>query len=141
VARSTACARPGRRGTRRIAPRDRLTDEAFTWLIGQLEPGVTEVAVAWELEKYMREHGASGLSFESIVASGPNAAKPHARPEDRVIQAGEPLTIDMGAIVDAYHADLTRTIVLGEPDDKFREIYAVVLEAQERALKGIRARA
>lgn len=116
-----------------------LTDEAFTWMAGRLAPGMTEKAVAWEIEKYLREHGASQLSFDTIVASGPNAALPHAQPTDREIRAGEPITIDMGGVVDGYHADLTRTVVIGEPDDKFREIYGIVLEAQTAAIRGMRA--
>ncbi len=116
-----------------------LTDEAFTWMAARLRPGMTEKAVAWEIEKYLREHGAERLSFDTIVASGPNAALPHAVPTDREIQTGEPITIDMGGVVDGYHADLTRTVVLGEPDAKFQEIYGIVLEAQLAAERGMRA--
>jgi Xaa-Pro aminopeptidase len=116
-----------------------LTDDAFTWLTTWLQPGTSERAVAWELEKYMRERGAEELSFDIIAASGPNSALPHAHPTERVLQAGEPFTIDMGAVVDGYHADLTRTVCLGAPDDTFLKIYGVVLEAQLAAEHGLHA--
>lgn len=116
-----------------------LTDEALEWMLGRLRPGMREREVAWELEKYMRERGASGLSFDTIVASGPNAARPHAGAGEREIQSGEPITIDMGGIVDGYHADLTRTVVLGEPDETFEKVYATVLEAQLAAERAARA--
>ncbi|MGH2485148.1 MAG: M24 family metallopeptidase, partial [Ktedonobacterales bacterium] len=74
-----------------------ITDETFTHLCGYLRPGMTERNIAREIERYMLEKGADGLAFSSIVASGPNAALPHAVPSDRQIQAGEPITIDMGA--------------------------------------------
>jgi Xaa-Pro aminopeptidase len=104
-----------------------------------MKPGLTEKQAAWEIERYLREHGAEGVAFELIVASGPNGALPHARPSDRVIQAGEPIVIDMGCRVDGYNSDLTRTIVLGEPGEKFREVYAIVLQAQLAAEEALRA--
>ncbi len=116
-----------------------LTDTAFTAVAPTIRPGMTEREVAWALETYMRTRGASGVAFEIIVASGPNGALPHYRPAERQIQPGEPIVIDMGARVDGYHSDLTRTIVLGEADAKFREIYAIVLQAQQTAESQIRA--
>jgi Xaa-Pro aminopeptidase len=103
-----------------------------------IRPGMTEKEVAWELEAYMRTHGAEAAAFDIIVASGPNGAMAHATISDRVIQVGEPIVIDVGARVDGYHSDLTRTLLLGEPDDRFQEIYDVVLRAQRSALEGIR---
>lgn len=117
----------------------RLTDEAFSHLLAWVRPGVTENEAAWEIEKYIREHGGEGLSFPTIVGGGPNGAMPHHAAGDRPLQAGEPIVIDMGAIVDGYHADMTRTICLGRPDDQFWTIYNLVLAAQERAEKGMRA--
>jgi Xaa-Pro aminopeptidase len=117
----------------------RLTDEAFAHAVTWVRPGVTEKQVAWEIEKYIREHGGEGLSFPTIVGSGPNGAKPHHGAGDRPLKIGEPIVIDMGAIVDGYHADMTRTICLGQPDEQFWAIYSLVLTAQERAEKGLRA--
>lgn len=116
-----------------------LAEDGLRYLLSILKPGMTEKQAAWELEKYLREHGADGLSFETIIASGPNAALPHYHPAERVIQANEPITIDWGAEIDGYRSDLTRTIVLGEPDAKFREVYGVVLKAQLNAVANIKA--
>ncbi len=107
-----------------------LGDEAFQAVAQLIEPGWTETQVAWEIEKYAREHGADSLSFETIVASGPWGAMPHAQPREKRIEAGEPIVIDMGVKVDGYCSDLTRTIVLGQPDDEFKKIYDIVLTAQ-----------
>jgi len=105
-------------------------DAAFQAVAGRIEPGWTEKQVAWEIEKHAREHGAEGLSFETIVAAGPWGAMPHAQPRDRAIEAGEPVVIDMGVRVDGYCSDLTRTIVAGGGNGRFREVYDVVLTAQ-----------
>jgi Xaa-Pro aminopeptidase len=115
-----------------------LADEAFTHIVGFIEPGMTEKEVAWELEVFMRTHGAARVAFDLIVASGPNGALPHATVSDRVIRAGEPIVIDLGAMIDGYNSDLTRTICAGQPDDRFREIYDIVLEAQRAAEGSIR---
>ncbi|HZQ10443.1 MAG TPA: Xaa-Pro peptidase family protein [Anaerolineae bacterium] len=113
----------------------KLTDDAFAHFLTQVRPGMTEKQGAWVIESYMREHGADRLAFNPIVASGPNAAQPHAEPSERAIQAGEPLTIDIGAQVGEYNADMTRTITLGHASDKFREVYNTVLKAQKTVEK------
>ena len=117
----------------------RLTDEAFAHFLEWVRPGVSESEAAWEIEKYIREHGGEGLAFPTIVGSGPNGAMPHHQAGERLLQPGEPIVVDMGAVCGGYHADMTRTIVLGEPDDQFWSIYNLVKEAQERAEAGIRA--
>src|SRR5438552_1661990 len=99
---------------------------------------MTEKEVGWELGSYMRTHGADGMAFDVHVASGPGSAEPHHVSSERQIAESDPVWIDMGAKVNGYHADLTRSFVLGEPDEQFRKVYAVVLAAQlaaERALK------
>ncbi len=117
-----------------------LADAAFTHITDWIKPGVTEKEVAWQLESYMRLHGAEALSFDPIAAAGPNAAKPHAVPTDRPVQAGEPLILDFGCKVEGYCSDMTRTICLGEPaDEKYLEIWNIVLEAQQAALQGAKA--
>jgi len=117
-----------------------LADEAFEAVARRIEPGWTETQVAWEIEKYVREHGGDGVSFETIVASGPWAAMPHAYPRaEKRIEAGEPIIIDMGARVDGYCSDLSRTLVLGKADGQFDKIYDIVLAAQEAAEALIRA--
>jgi Xaa-Pro aminopeptidase len=116
-----------------------LTDAAYAHITRWIKPGVTEKEVAWELESFMRTGGAEALSFDSIVAGGPNSAKNHAVPSDRPLQAGEPIILDFGCVVDGYCSDMTRTICLGEPaDDRYLKIWNIVLEAQESALQGIK---
>lgn len=107
-----------------------LGDAAFTDVAERIEPGWTEKQVAWEIEKYIREHGGDALSFETIVAAGPWGAMPHAYPRDRKIEPGDGVVIDMGSDVGGYMSDLTRTICIGKPDDQFRKIYDIVLTAQ-----------
>ncbi len=117
-----------------------LADEAFEAVTRRIEPGWTETQVAWEIEKYVREHGGDGVSFETIVAAGPWAAMPHAYPRaEKRIEAGEPIIIDMGARIDGYCSDLSRTFVLGKADGQFDKIYDIVLAAQETAEALIRA--
>lgn len=115
-----------------------LTDDAFAHFVRNVRVGMTEKQGAWMIESYFREHGAEGNAFDPIVASGPNAALPHAEPTDRQIQAGEPLTIDIGARLDGYNSDMTRTITLGYATEKFQEIYGIVLKAQKAVEKRAR---
>ena len=114
-----------------------LTDDAFAHVEQTIQPGWTERRVAWEIEQYARSRGADGMAFESIVAAGPWGARPHARPRDEAIHAGQPIVIDMGARYDGYCADMTRTIVLGDQDDAFPRIYDIVLAAHETAAQMI----
>lgn len=116
-----------------------VADEAFARVTRRLKAGMTEREVAWMLRSEIHALGADGIAFDTIVAAGENSAKPHYRPDQTQIPAGVPIIIDMGAVVDGYHSDMTRTIVIGEPDDVFREVYALVLEAQEEAETQIRA--
>jgi Xaa-Pro aminopeptidase len=117
-----------------------LTDRALAQGLEQVRPGMKERDLAWILESYMRTHGAEGVAFEILVQAGPHSAMPHYSAGEGVIREGEPLLIDMGAKVQGYHADLTRTFFVGkEPDRQFREVYDIVLRAQEAAEKGIRA--
>ncbi len=110
-----------------------LGDAAFEHVAERVEPGWTERQVAWELEKYIREHGGDGLSFDTLVGSGERGAMPHCFPTDRVLKKGEGVVIDMGVELDGYMSDLTRTIYLGKPDDKFKRVYDIVLAAQQTA--------
>jgi Xaa-Pro aminopeptidase len=118
----------------------RIADEGFEFLCKKLRPGMTERQASWELEAFMRTHGADKIAFDLIVGSGPNGAMPHHHSDSRVIQAGEPIVLDLGAQVGGYHSDLTRTICLGQPrDGRFLEIYDIVRRAQEAGLQGIHA--
>lgn len=97
---------------------------------GGLSPGRTERDVALDLEVRMRRLGATAPAFESIVAAGANAAVPHHRPTDAPLRRGDLVTLDFGALVDGYHSDMTRTVVLGPAAGWQRELYALVAEAQ-----------
>jgi len=115
-----------------------LTDEAFAHIADFIEPGMTEKEVAWELEAFMRTYGAEKIAFDPIVAASLNGAMPHATPSERAIRPGESLIMDFGCVIDGYHSDMTRTICLGRPDDRFQEVYNLVLSAQLAAEEAIR---
>jgi Xaa-Pro aminopeptidase len=115
-----------------------ITDRMFERLAEETFVGRTELDIAWRIEELFHDEGGQ-LAFESIVASGPNAARPHARASSREIGAGETVVIDTGCLVDSYCSDYTRTFVTGPVDDVVQEAYAVVLAAQHAALDTIRA--
>ena len=116
-----------------------LADQALAHFYEWLRPGVSERQAAWELESTVRTMGAEAVAFEIIVAAGPHGALPHARPTERPIQAGEPVIVDFGCVVDGYCCDVTRTLCLGQPQDsRYQEIWQLVLAAQETAMAGIR---
>ncbi len=117
-----------------------LTDAAFEYAKSLIHPGITEKEVAWEIEKFLRQEGSEGIPFDLIVASGPNSALPHAKPTERVICAGEPVMIDMGAKVDGYCSDFGRTLCLvgeGLVPSPLCKIYNIVLKAQLTAIECI----
>jgi Xaa-Pro aminopeptidase len=114
-----------------------ITDAAYESVRKIIKPGVTEKEVAWELEKSLRERGSQALPFEIIVASGPRAALPHAKPSERVIEDGDPVVIDMGAKYRGYASDMTRTVCAGTVDDNFKNVYNTVLKAQKAAMAAI----
>jgi len=107
-----------------------ITDAAFAALLPFIAPGRSEREVAVALERAMTDLGADGLAFDTIVASGPNGAIPHHAPGSRPLAAGDLVTIDCGARLGGYHADMTRTVALGEPAAWQREIYDLVAAAQ-----------
>jgi Xaa-Pro aminopeptidase len=110
----------------------------FQQVRGLVAPGMTEIDLALEIERLMREQGAERPSFETIVAFGANAAKPHAVPSKRVLQEGELVLIDMGLVLQGYCSDMTRTFVVGEPDSVFLERLRTVRKAQLAGIKAIR---
>ena len=116
-------------------------DAALTDLVegGGLRPGRTEREVGRELEALMLDHGADGVSFETIVAAGANSAIPHHRPTGAVLAAGDFVKIDFGALVGGYHSDMTRTFILGSASDWQLELYALVAEAQRAGRAALRA--
>lgn len=117
-----------------------IADQALAEVAPTLADGVTEAQVRNQLEIRMRELGAIGPSYETIVATGPtNAALPHHRPTDTPIEQGHTVIIDVGALVDGYHSDMTRTFFIGEPTALQQELYDVVLAAQRAGVAGVAA--
>lgn len=126
----------------KLAEAERIGDLAFKEIVSFIKKywktGLTENQVALEIERIMRSNGASGTSFDSIVASGAKSSLPHAVPGDEPLKKGDFVVMDFGCIYKGYCSDMTRTVVIGEASPKQVEIYETVLKAQEAALKGIR---
>lgn len=121
-----------------LATACRISCQAIASVFAQIRPGVTERRLAAAIDARMAELGADRPSFQTIVASGPNGAIPHHSPTDRPIRRGDLITIDFGACYSGYHADMTRTVALGEPAGWQREIYELVAAAQRSAIAAAR---
>lgn len=113
-----------------------ITDKTFTQLVPLIKPGITEIALKRKITEMMQDMGATGGSFEPIVASGKNAADPHYEGANKKIKKGEMVLVDMGARYKNYDADLTRMVFVGKAPQKYLEMYRIVLETQEKALDG-----
>jgi Xaa-Pro aminopeptidase len=116
-----------------------ITDAVFDGLADETFVGRTEREVAWAIERRLRDAGSEPVKYEVIVASGPNAARPHSRPSDRKIESRETVVVDAGAVVGGYTADCTRTFATGPLDGDLKEAYEVVLGAQNAGLEAVRA--
>ena len=114
-----------------------IADEAFDHILGYIRPGLSEAEVALELEYFMKKKGASGLSFDTIAASGIRSSLPHGIASEKIIRNGEFLTLDFGCVYNGYCSDMTRTIFIGKATERHKEIYSTVLKANIKALKGI----
>ena len=127
----------------RIACAAKAADDALAdtrdLLVRSMSEPITERDVRDELEYRMRRYGADGPSYETIVATGPNAARPHHRPTDRLLAEGDSVVIDVGGLVDGYHSDMTRTYLLGKVDSVLQTMLDVVSEAQQRGVAAVRA--
>ncbi|MDF1524062.1 MAG: M24 family metallopeptidase, partial [Trueperaceae bacterium] len=123
----------------RLREAARLTDAAFDHVLnGVLRVGTREVDVAIELDRFVRQNGGDGLAFEAIVAGGPRSAMPHGVASPRTLERGDLVTLDFGAKVDGYHADMTRTVALGPVAEPLRSWFDAVLDAQVAAVAAIR---
>jgi len=116
-----------------------ITDRMFERLAGENFIGRTERDVGWRIQELFQAEGGEGLAFESVVASGPNAARPHSRAGERRIQSGETVIVDTGCTIGGYVSDYTRTFATGPLDGELKEAYAVTLAAQQAGLEAIRA--
>lgn len=121
-----------------IREAQKITDRAYSYILGILSTKMTENDVACELEYFMRKNGAEDKSFDTIAISGKKSSMPHGVPENVTLQNGF-LTMDFGATVEGYHSDMTRTVSIGKADEKMRLIYDTVLSAQLSALEFLRA--
>lgn len=119
----------------KIEAAQKITDDAFEHIIKVMTPDMTEIDVAVELEFYMRKHGAEEKSFDTIAVSGSASSLPHGVPRNVKLEKGF-FTMDYGCVVDGYHSDMTRTVVLGKADDEMKRLYNTVLRAQTEAIAG-----
>lgn len=115
----------------------RITDAAMGDVLGAITAGVTELHVSGEIELLQRDKGGEKSASDVLVSSGPRTALPHGHPTDRLLGTPEPVMMDLGVVVDGYLGDLTRTVHLGPASAEFKELYAIVLEAQQKALDAI----
>ncbi len=122
-----------------IIDAQQIAENAFLNVLNFIKVGVSEKDIALELDFYMLKNGAEALSFETIAVSGKKSSMPHGVPDGKIIEKGDFVTMDFGAVVNGYHSDMTRTVCVGEPTDKQREVYDIVLSAQESALSVIKA--
>lgn len=113
------------------------TDTAFKAILEEIKPGMTEKEVALQLEYFLQKFSGGTLAFTTIVATGPHSAWPHAKPGQAVVEKGHNLKMDFGARYGNYCADITRTVSIGKPGEKMREIYQIVKDAQLKAIDAI----
>jgi len=116
-----------------------VTDRAFDDVLDRIAVGMSERRLAFEVDQAMRRAGADGLSFETIAAFGENACEPHHDPNHRVLEEGDLIKLDFGALWDGYHADMTRTVAFGEPAAELKKVHDVVRQAQQAGIDAVRA--
>ena len=111
-----------------------LTDKTFEYILNHIKAGVTEKEIMLDMEYFIRKNGSEGVSFDFIVVSGKNSSLPHGVPSDKIIENGDFVTMDFGAVVNGYHSDMTRTVAVGNITEKQHLVYETVLKAQQKAL-------
>lgn len=121
-----------------IKSAQKITDRAFSYIITKIAAGRSERETALDLEFFMRKEGSEGTAFDTICVSGKNSSKPHGVPGEKLIQNGDFVTLDFGAVVGGYRSDMTRTVAVGKPDEKMVFVYDTVLKAQSAALAAIK---
>lgn len=122
-----------------IRKAEKIGDDAFSYIMNIIKPGMTEIQLAREIDFYMLSHGAERLSFETIVASGPRGSMPHATPSENTIKNGDLVVMDFGCVFKGYCSDMTRTVGIGRIDDAKKDAYNTVYTAQLESLKKIKA--
>lgn len=116
----------------------RIAEKSYLELLNHLRAGVSEKSLSTELEYLMKKNGAEDIAFDLITIAGSNTSKPHGVPSDYIVQNGDFVTFDIGAVFDGYHSDMTRTVAVGYADDEMRRIYDIVKSAQSAALNKVR---
>jgi Xaa-Pro aminopeptidase len=116
----------------------RLLSPVAIDVIGDVRPGISEQALAAKIDWRIKSAGFERCSFETIVASGPNSARPHAHPGDRALREGDLVVLDFGGVYGGYCVDLTRTVAVGEPDSEMARVYQAVLDAQRAAIAAVK---
>lgn len=122
-----------------IIKAQRIAENAFEHILKFIKVGVTEKEIALELDFYMLRNGGEGLSFETIAVSGANSSMPHGVPSNKKIENGDFITLDFGTIINGYHSDMTRTVAMGFATDEMKNVYDIVLKAQNNCLANIRS--
>lgn len=122
-----------------IARAAEIGDQCFTHILGFIQPGMKEKTVAEEIERFLFAQGAEGLAFDTICVSGERSCLPHGEPTDKIIEKGDIVTMDFGAVIHGYCGDMTRTVAIGSITDEQRRVYETVLEAQLAAIDMIKA--
>ncbi|MFV0353160.1 MAG: M24 family metallopeptidase [Oscillospiraceae bacterium] len=123
----------------RMKEAQKITDACFTHILGYIREGMTEIEIMLEMEFYMRRNGSLTLAFNTICAAGTNGSMPHAIPGENKIKLGDFITMDFGAKVGGYCADMTRTVAFGQPSQEQKDVYDLVLRAHLAGLEAVRA--
>lgn len=121
-----------------ITTAQKIAEQAFEHVLGFIRPGITEKELSLELDYFMLRNGADALSFETIAISGKKTSMPHGVPDNKIIEIGDLVTMDYGAVVNGYHSDMTRTVAVGKVSDEQKKIYNTVLSAQLACLNIIK---
>lgn len=123
---------------KKLETAQKITEEAYLEILNYIKPGVKERDIALELEYLMRKKGADGIAFDLITITGANTSRPHGVPGDNIVKSGDFFTMDIGALFDGYHSDMTRTVAVGQVSEEQEKIYNIVLKAQTAALAEIK---
>lgn len=131
---------PATKKLKSIVAAQRITDRVFRELVSEvIRPGITELQIVDEIKRRAEAHGASGLSFDPIIATGKNGVAPHAKPGRRKLTRGQMLVVDFGVTYGGYCSDMTRTVAIGRPPAEAKKIYEIVLRAQRAAIRQAKA--
>ena len=124
---------------KKLIKASQLADKCYRYICTQIKPGMTEKKIAKLMDNYMISHGASGVSFETIVGSGKNSSKIHSTPSNRTIKYGDVVQLDFGCVLDGYCSDCSRVLFIGMVKPEYKKIYDIVYKAQIAGINGFKA--